>query len=350
VDLPPRRLTALVAVETTADAARLGSWLALLDAAVLAVTGWYVDPRGGAAPAVWQLVAVGGFAALALCSARVRWSRVPRSATLAFPFLSCVLLAVVGLLAPGAAGAYVPLLTGWVAYIGLTARRGTMARCLPVLALAWITMNGAADPQQLVRLALNCVVWVVVAEVLALRAASDTVRTRDLTQRAETDPLTGLANRRALELALDGLRPGDVIAVLDLDHFKRVNDVGGHQHGDAVLVDFARTLRTAARESDLVARFGGEEFVLVLRGGQNAGSGAESVLGRVRSLWPRLHPSITWSAGVCTHRTGRTADDTLADADAALYRAKRTGRDRVVTAGAAEALPRPRARREPAAI
>lgn len=84
VDLPPRRLTALVAVETTADAARLGSWLALLDALVVGATGWYVDPRSGAALLVWQLVTVGGFAALALCSARVQWGRMRRRATLTF--------------------------------------------------------------------------------------------------------------------------------------------------------------------------------------------------------------------------------------------------------------------------
>jgi diguanylate cyclase (GGDEF)-like protein len=348
VDLAPRRLTALVAVETTADAARLGSWLALLDAVVLVATGWYVDPRGAAALALWQLVGVGGFVALALGSARIRCARLSRRATLAFPLLACLLLAAVGLLAPMAAGAYVPLLIGWVAYIGLTAPRHTILRVLPVMATAWVAMTGTPDPQRLVRLGLNCVMWVLVCEVLALRAASDSVRTRDLTQQAETDPLTGLSNRRALELALDGLHPGDVVWVLDLDHFKRVNDAGGHQHGDAVLVDFARTLRAAARAGDVVARFGGEEFVLVLRG-EKGGSAAESVLGRVRALWPQLHPSITWSAGVCTHQPGRTADDTLADADAALYRAKRAGRNRVVTAGS-ERLPPQRTRREPAAV
>jgi diguanylate cyclase (GGDEF)-like protein len=279
----------------------------------------------------------------------VRWARLTRSATLAFPLIACLLLAAVGLLAPEAASAYVPLLIGWVAYIGLTGPRRTILRVLPFMAVAWVAMAGAPDPQRLVRLGLNCGMWVLVSEVLALRAASDSVRTRDLTQQAETDPLTGLANRRALELALDGLHPGDVVAVVDLDHFKRVNDVGGHQHGDAVLVDFARTLRTAAQPGDVVARYGGEEFVLVLRGGVD-GAAPESVLTRVRALWPRLHPAITWSAGVSTHRVGRPADDTLADADAALYRAKRAGRNRVVTAGSATGLARQRVRREPTPV
>jgi diguanylate cyclase (GGDEF)-like protein len=334
VDLPPRRLTALVAVETTADAARLGSWLALLDAAVLAATGWYVDPRGGAPLVGWLLTGVGGFTALALGSARFRWDRLPRRATLAFPVLACALLALLGLLAPEAAMAYAPLLTLWTMYVGLTAPRGAMLRLLPVVAATWLAMTGLPDAQRVVRLGLTCVVWVVVAEVLALRTASDTVRRRDLTQQAETDPLTGLGNRRALHLGLDDLLPDDVVAVIDLDHFKRVNDARGHQHGDEVLVDFADALRRAAGPADVVTRFGGEEFVLLLRGEGEPEAAANAVLGGLRSTWPRVHPSITWSAGVSVHRPGRTAGETLAEADAALYEAKRQGRNRVCTGAA----------------
>jgi len=174
--------------------------------------------------------------------------------------------------------------------------------------------------------------------VLALQATASRTRTDHLAHQAETDALTGLPNRRALEAALTAIHPGDVVVVIDLDHFKQVNDVGGHEFGDRVLVDFAQTLASVVRGSDLVARYGGEEFVLVLGAGGAQGIGAASVLARLRGQWSLLHPTITYSAGASCHQDGEEPHGTLREADRALYRAKDEGRDRVVVSSSAREL------------
>lgn len=171
---------------------------------------------------------------------------------------------------------------------------------------------------------------------------------------ATTDPLTGLLNRRGLDLALPSLRVRSaqgryplVVAMLDLDHFKRVNDLHGHPVGDDVLRLVSRLLRHHTRDGDLVVRWGGEEFLLVLADVDVAA--AIGTLGRLRRALrdstpaPLTHP-LTFSAGVAQGPGGE--DDmyaSIAEADAALLRAKRRGRDRVESAQA----PPPDAHSEP---
>jgi diguanylate cyclase (GGDEF)-like protein len=153
-----------------------------------------------------------------------------------------------------------------------------------------------------------------------------------LARDAETDPLTELANRRTLARALETLRPGDAVVIVDLDHFKRVNDRFGHDVGDRTLRTLARCLRDATRQVDCVARLGGEEFALVL---PDAGAtGADAALQRVRTNWASTGAVTTFSSGIAVHETGTTPRDTLRRADAALYRAKESGRDRDVLAPA----------------
>lgn len=154
------------------------------------------------------------------------------------------------------------------------------------------------------------------------------VDTTRLETEAVTDPLTGLGNRRRLAAALDRLEPGDAVAVIDVDRFKRVNDTLGHAAGDRVLEQLARTMRAVARDDDVVCRPGGEEFVLILPG---AGiEGARRVIEGVRERWNATGPVTTFSAGIAVNRPGEDPDDTVKRADAALYTAKRAGRDRVV--------------------
>lgn len=157
------------------------------------------------------------------------------------------------------------------------------------------------------------------------------------------DPLTGLLNRRALEDALQRewqrLRRHQApfsVVTLDLDHFKRVNDRLGHQAGDLVLQQAGQRFAATARQSDLVARAGGEEFTVLLPGTDLAGArrAAERLLARLREQ-PVDLPSqclpVTASAGVaeaCASDADVAA--VLARADAALYRAKAQGRDQVV--------------------
>ena len=156
--------------------------------------------------------------------------------------------------------------------------------------------------------------------------ALDQVRAiEELTEAAMNDPLTGVGNRRRAAALLEHLRPGDAVVLIDLDHFKLVNDTAGHAAGDKVLVALGRYLHDHLRDADAVARYGGEEFLVVFR---HAGQGAGAAADRLVDGWRALTPLTTFSAGVAVHAPGRSPAATLGRADAALYRAKRTGRDR----------------------
>jgi diguanylate cyclase (GGDEF)-like protein len=159
---------------------------------------------------------------------------------------------------------------------------------------------------------------------------------------ARTDAKTGLLNATAWQRAADteisrALRSGEPLALLlvDIDHFKRVNDSHGHLVGDQVLVGVANTLCNQLRDYDLVGRFGGEEFVVLVPGADTleACRVAERLRSRVRRLAIPVGDAtagVTISVGVALLRThGRDLLDLLAAADLALYRAKESGRDRI---------------------
>jgi diguanylate cyclase (GGDEF)-like protein len=162
---------------------------------------------------------------------------------------------------------------------------------------------------------------------------------RELNRLSTTDRLTGLFNRlRIDELVLAEIARVDRfggtfgLILLDVDHFKDVNDRHGHQVGDAVLVHLADALREGVRATDMVGRWGGEEFLILCPGtdGPGALTLAENLRGWVAG---RTFPKVdrrTISLGVTTHRPGDSLDDMVARADAALYEAKRQGRNRAV--------------------
>jgi two-component system, cell cycle response regulator len=165
-----------------------------------------------------------------------------------------------------------------------------------------------------------------------------------LEEQAATDALTGLANRRAFDEALAGEveRAGRsglplTLVVLDLDHFKRVNDTLGHGAGDAALVAAARAIQGVARGTDLAARIGGEEFALLLPATDREGglTAAERVQAAVRSITDPV--ALTATIGVAT-AVGRAADADylLTAADDALYRGKAAGRDQIVRSDRSE--------------
>lgn len=151
------------------------------------------------------------------------------------------------------------------------------------------------------------------------------------------DDLTGLANRRHVrervgQALAQSERAGLVssIALADIDHFKRVNDLWGHSAGDAVLARTARALSSGMRRYDLCGRWGGEEFLMLFVG--SSGSDAVDLMNRLRDLVAGSGdtPRITLSAGIAELHPGETLDEALKRADSALYQAKDGGRDRVV--------------------
>lgn len=164
---------------------------------------------------------------------------------------------------------------------------------------------------------------------------------------ALTDPLTGLANRRSfdLEMTATAARASSAspahLVMADIDHFKRVNDIHGHDIGDHVLRIVGEILRAHVRRDSLVARLGGDEFGLLLSGaGPHYTVGIVTRLGDLlasRPLVVRVHPEIaeriTLSIGVATWQVGESIARWYARADAALYEAKRRGRNRVVVDG-----------------
>lgn len=159
----------------------------------------------------------------------------------------------------------------------------------------------------------------------------------ELQHLAITDQLTGLKNRRYLEGHLDKLLSkasnGQEFAllVLDIDHFKQVNDTYGHVVGDAVLQELARRLEAEVGAGDIVVRLGGEEFVVIMPG---AGAEEGQVLGN--ALCSRLasavweHVPITVSIGVTAYVTGDKVESLLSRADGFLYKAKANGRNCVI--------------------
>lgn len=177
------------------------------------------------------------------------------------------------------------------------------------------------------------------AEVERLRADRLAMRNIELAQEAHVDALTGLPNRRAVDAAL-ALRISDgkvrfACVMVDIDGFKTINDRHSHQAGDEVLRRIGALMRHAIRDGDLAARFGGEEFMLLLDD-VDAGTATE-ICERLRAViagqrWDQIigDTAVTISLGVALRREGEDAAGLVARADACLYAAKAEGRNRVV--------------------
>jgi diguanylate cyclase (GGDEF)-like protein len=181
-------------------------------------------------------------------------------------------------------------------------------------------------------------------DITHLRADERTLRQdRDFALKAsQTDELTGISNRRYMMAQLEAMirsQPvgGPVsgcISILDIDFFKGINDLYGHQTGDEILLDFARRVHPVVRRHDCFGRIGGEEFMLIFP--QTTLTEGEwiidQVLETVRTARPLLSAplfSYTCSAGIAALRPGETAKEIYSRADAALYDAKHSGRDRM---------------------
>ncbi len=201
------------------------------------------------------------------------------------------------------------------------------------------------------RLLFAAAITLALAAGLATRLARPVARVladlARLTRQAQTDGLTNLANRRALDERLNvevehARRLGTNIAfvIADIDDFKSINDSHGHQTGDEVLRRVGRTFAEAVRELDLPGRYGGEEFALVLPGTNL--SGARALAEKIRKNLEELLVTtpdgssfqVTASFGAACFSAQSGVEELVAAADSALYEAKRTGKNRVVTATA----------------
>ena len=228
-----------------------------------------------------------------------------------------------------------------------------------IIGVQWYP-GAAADPHAFNRKLLN---WIVLTAVLAFFSvmggyisklrkdlADSKLRLEEVLQRIEhmaaRDELTGVFNRRSLIDFLDRQKSradrfGTTFSVLmvDIDHFKRVNDTFGHHAGDVVLSTFAQAAVIKLRQIDIFGRYGGEEFLAVLEQtpAQNAAVVAERLCAMARGLsFDELAPAlrITVSIGGSDYRKAESWQTTVERADQALYRAKEGGRDRFVQAPA----------------
>ncbi|MFA7293233.1 MAG: diguanylate cyclase [Rhodocyclaceae bacterium] len=220
---------------------------------------------------------------------------------------------------------------------------------LPILALS--SIDSVARRVEILRAGANDFVGKpVVAEELAARL-SNLLMLRELFDRLEVqhelvkemalrDRLTSLHNRHHLaaempKLMAEAERKASPLSLMvaDIDHFKKINDTQGHSRGDEVLIAVADILRGVCRGQQLLVRYGGEEFVLVLPGATTlqAGLGAELLRERIEKASP-AGVAVTASFGITTLRPGDTFDQLFSRADAALYEAKRAGRNQVISA------------------
>jgi diguanylate cyclase (GGDEF)-like protein len=165
-------------------------------------------------------------------------------------------------------------------------------------------------------------------------AEQERLRADGLMRMSLEDPLTGLANRRRLDEVLAADVAGQTVALIDVDHFKRVNDGFSHQVGDEVLRHLARLLRDGCSGDDVAARYGGEEFAVLLgkRSGPEALAAAERIRRAVEEYpWDSIVPglAVTVSIGVAVAGESPFAAGLLSLADRRLYEAKNAGRNRV---------------------
>jgi diguanylate cyclase (GGDEF)-like protein len=305
------------------------AWLAAASLAALAalvlISFSFIHGHASETPAIvgwWLPVTLVSL----LLAALLPWDSLPREALLLVPLLLLGRIEVTGRWAPAVGPAYSPMVIVAFLFVGLTQRRYVSPLLLPPSLVAWAdALHHAVNDQEVVRAVVVSVVWVLAAEAVAWRMADQARVHGELSAFADKDALTGLGNRRALATRLKQREPQTALVMIDIDHFKVLNDTFGHLEGDRVLADFAHVLAAVLRNGDGAFRYGGEEFLVIAP--RTGLAGAQRLLGRVRKAWEVAHPEVTFSAGAAVWLEGETSQDVLGRADAALYRAKSDGRD-----------------------
>lgn len=258
---------------------------------------------------------------VALASLGLPWSRWSPRALLMWPLLAMGGLAMAGSVLPEGAPQLLGLFTVSFIFVGVTQRpRTSLALLVPAVPL-WVATFGGWRGDIGLRAPVALGIWVAVAETLAALHRDIRALNAELATRATTDALTGLGNRR--ELTGASARGGDAVLLLDVDHFKEVNDQFGHPAGDKVLTELGRTVQSVVRAQDLAVRYGGDEVLMLLANTDS--DAAVAVVERLQSGWLRVQPGITFSTGIAVMGQGETIGDAIAAADGALYAAKAHG-------------------------
>jgi diguanylate cyclase (GGDEF)-like protein len=310
-------------------------------AGTIGLVNGFVPGMVGYANDALRLVNLGGLAVAAI-GWLIPWDRLGSRSTLAFVVPALALIGtshMVDGVPPTIYGVWFVVVFAW---LGMWHPAGTCVAIGPLAVVAYVlplALRGDGDAVASVGVAIPAAV--LLGEVMARTVAALHAAQRAQAEAAEllakasvTDDLTGVGNRRHGNRLLDSLEGGDVLAILDLDEFKAVNDRHGHARGDELLCELSSYLAGAVRASDDVARFGGEEFVVVLRG---AGGALDEPARRLLDGWRARRPLTSFSAGFAVHVAGTSPASTYAEADAALYAAKRAGRDRVCAAATSAA-------------
>jgi diguanylate cyclase (GGDEF)-like protein len=325
--------------------AQAARWAARLYAAAgaLALLSLLGPAEGGRNAAAVAALAVGDLVLATLIARRPsdRWDRRALSVVAAAGLTMIFLFALAGGIASFGHPTFFLLLFAW---IGTALPPGSAMRFAAPAGVAYVVpLIARHAPAELVA---SVVVAVPVMTLIGELTAAVIGRLDDLNAKladaARRDELTGVGNRRRADELLRGLARGDGVIMIDVDHFKQVNDHEGHAAGDRVLAELGSLLRRSVRGEDLVARYGGDEILVIA---PSAGDLAARVAARITAAW-RATPGVpTLSLGVAVHEPNDSAEDTLQRADAAVYAAKRAGGDRIHIA------PRqaPRPRRQPGA-
>jgi diguanylate cyclase (GGDEF)-like protein len=279
------------------------------------------------------LVAAAGALAVAIvvCIVVVPWERLPPRLA-ALPPLAVVAVAFLLRQATGALRNpvdYEALLMLPVLWLAVYGSRGEM---LTAVGLGGLSFALSIALQPLAGGAwVKAAIWPTVTALVGVRVHA---LVQEISRLSQTDHLTGIANRARwdAELAREAARSDRsgaplTVALIDLDHFKRINDELGHAAGDHLLKAAASAWQPALRLTDLIARYGGDEFGLLLP--DTDVHAAREVIERMRCA---TSDAVSFSAGIAQRRTGEPTEELAARADEALYAAKRAGRGRVNTA------------------
>lgn len=363
------RLLSVLASDDRRRRLRLAQWLiaglVYVGAATLLITGVGQGWMSTGALASW-LAFVGGVLVAGYVALRSGWTERFRDPSITVWQLSMGVVAVNWgylICGPMRTSALFPIMVifafgaftlRWrqIAFVTVLAVSSLVAAVVVrMLYPGWVPAQGEVAPERVdVNNVLMLIVVLPALAVIAARLSGLRQKLRDqrealsralleVERLATCDELTGLPNRRSMKMRLEhaiALSSRQVapfcVAILDIDHFKAVNDDLGHAVGDEVLQGFARLAAAELRATDALGRWGGEEFLLILPGGRE---GMERVIERIRAGVRRQclrTRAITFSAGVARHRAGEDVDALLARADAALYAAKGGGRDRTSVA------------------